>query len=206
MNCLNFVDGECRLASELCGESVQANARSCNRCGGSLVQNKQTVCLALYHFGVVKKDIPGVQKVKASYAGLLGDNRDKFRIEIGRASKAYQEKLQGVLLGSGVGSQLWRLLEKLGIEHKATCPCLEWACRMNAWGPRGCQLARLEIIDHMRLSAKHYGWVDIGKAVGKVVSSGIVWRLSILDPYGSLLDEAINLAIQATAESSSPRA
>jgi len=102
-----------------------------------------------------------------------------------------EERLKQILQGDGVGSQLWKILESIQISHRSTCPCMEWAERMNAWGPKGCQLARREIVEHMKASAKNYGWGDIAKAASKAVASGLAWKLSPLDPFGSLLDEAI---------------
>lgn len=106
--------------------------------------------------------------------------------------------LARVLDGSGVGSQLWRLLSALGIEHSQGCRCLDWAERMNAWGPDGCRLARDQIVQHMRASAKSYGWGNISKAVTKAITTGLAFRLSVTDPYGSLLDEAIRRAEQSS--------
>jgi len=65
---------------------------------------------------------------------------------------------------------------------------------MNAWGVAGCREHRAEIIDHMRANAKSYGWSTVATAAAKAVLTGIAFRLSILDPYGSLVDEAIRLA------------
>lgn len=103
-------------------------------------------------------------------------------------------RLAALLSGNGVGSHLWRLLESLGIEHTTTCSCLPWAERLNAWGPRGCELARSEIVAHMKSSAKNYGWGDVAAAAIAALQSGLAWKLNPLDLYGSLLDEAIRLA------------
>lgn len=107
--------------------------------------------------------------------------------------------LESILSGNGVGSQIWKLLEKLGIKHNAGCGCLDWAERMNLWGPELCDKNRAQIIEHMKNSAKNYDWGDISVAVIKAVKTGIAFRLSILDPYGSLLDEAIRLAKEVDA-------
>jgi len=124
-------------------------------------------------------------------AALVEKYRSFFPI---LATDSQKVRLEAILTGSGVGSQLWRLLTELGIEHKPSCSCLDWAERMNAWGPKGCRLARPEIVRHMKDSAKNYGWSDVGKAVAKAIASGLALRLSVLDPYGSLLDEAIRRA------------
>ena len=107
-----------------------------------------------------------------------------------------QSALDRVLHGTGVGSQLWRLLEELGIKHTAICLCLDWAERMNSWGPIGCRLARPGIISHLESSAKNYGWLNFVKAATMTVISGLVFKINPLDPYGSLLDEAIRRAEQ----------
>lgn len=103
-------------------------------------------------------------------------------------------RLSALLSGDGVGSHLWRLLESLGIEHTTSCSCLPWAERLNAWGPKGCALARSEIVAHMKSSAKNYGWGDVAAAAIAALQSGLAWKLNPLDLYGSLLDEAIRLA------------
>jgi hypothetical protein len=107
------------------------------------------------------------------------------------AKKKASDRLQAIEQGTAPGSQLWRLLAELGIQHKPTCTCLHLAETMNQWGPAGCRLARPEIIAQMRTNAKEYGWLDVARAAAKAVSTGIAWKLDLTDVYGSLLDEAI---------------
>lgn len=108
-----------------------------------------------------------------------------------------QEKLNQIKTGNSVGSQLWRLLESLGVQHTASCPCLKFAEQMNAWGVAGCREHRAEIVEHMRTNAKAYGWSTVATAAAKSVLTGVAFRLSIFDPYGSLVDEAIRRAAEA---------
>ena len=126
-------------------------------------------------------------------------NKYEFKRQIDNIVEKKNKKLQDIINGSGVGSQLWKLLSNIGIKHTTSCSCLEWAERMNLWGPELCDKNRAQIIEHMKNSAKNYGWGDIGIAVIKAVTNSIAFRLSILDPYGSLLDEAIRLAKEVDA-------
>jgi hypothetical protein len=114
-------------------------------------------------------------------------------------SQEAARRITAILDGTGVGSQVWRLLESIGIKHNVGCDCLAWAERMNAWGPVGCRHARPLIVEHMRASAKSYGWGDVAKAVTKAVTTGLAFRLNPLDPFGGLLDEGIRLAEQVKA-------
>ena len=104
------------------------------------------------------------------------------------------ERLLAIEQGSGPGSELWRLLAELGIQHKPTCSCLSLAERMNGWGPAGCRLSRAEIVEGMRFNAAEYGWLDVARAAAKAVSTGIAWKLDLTDVYGSLVDEALRRA------------
>lgn len=103
-------------------------------------------------------------------------------------------RLKNILDGNGVGSQLWKLLESLDIKHNINCPCLDWAERMNNWGPDGCRIIRKEIVEHMKASANNYGWGNITIAIAKSITTGLAFKINPLDIYGSLLDEAIRLA------------
>jgi len=115
-------------------------------------------------------------------------------------------KLAEILAGSGPGSQLWRLLETLGVKHTTDCECLGRAERMNAWGVAGCRAARGEIVAWMVEGKDRYGWAGAVKAatagVAEMVSDVLHGRwpwLNPLDPFGSLVDEAIRRAEVAEA-------
>lgn len=180
--CVHLVNGVCDVASRLGNKRIQPDIRACIACEkqpNPFNINRVTVSLAVT-FGLSE----GRETLIREHAKLLST----IRIE------DYTARLRKLVDGAGVGSQLWRLLEKLGIRHTQNCPCLAWAERMNDWGPKGCRLARQEIVTHMKMSATNYGWGDMGTAVAKAITSGLAFRLSILDPYGSLLDEAIRLA------------
>lgn len=101
------------------------------------------------------------------------------------------ERLEAIEQGHGVGSTLWRLLASLGIQHTTTCSCLTLAEEMNRLGPDGCRRERSRLVASMRRNARVYGWGAVTVAATRAVASGLAWRLNPLDPYGSLLDEAI---------------
>lgn len=184
MECPSLKNNICLLASKLCdNEPVQIIERTCQQCGGSEEQNKYTVCLAAHYLGQVKKN----------YQKML-DMWDDNMYNVGLVNARFQQnndRLKNIINGDGVGSQLWKILEQLGIKHTETCECLTFAEKMNSWGVEGCKIRRKEIIDHMKKNSINYGWGDFTKAIFLSVSTGIAFKINPLDIYGSLLDEAI---------------
>lgn len=178
IDCEHLKSGTCDVATSIAGCSATVRPEDCRLC----LSNDHPRCDNSVTFGIAAR----------AYEKKYGSAADLLRRRSGRLMNPV--RLSKILDGSGVGSNLWRLLESIGIRHTANCPCLEWAERMNVWGPIGCRLARKEIVDHMRSSSSNYGWGDIAIAVVKVVESGLARRLSVTDPYGSLLDEAIRTA------------
>jgi hypothetical protein len=111
------------------------------------------------------------------------------------------DRLRAIEAGHGVGSQIWRLLAEIGVQHDPSCDCLAWAEKLNAWGVAGCRLARAEIVEHLRSERQRYGWarsiIAAARAAAGVASDLAAWRrpwLNPLDPFGSLVDEAIRRA------------
>lgn len=185
MTCPFLRGGVCSIAQRLAADA-----------GGSLAPRPHPDACA---FCTDRATPPrGVNKVTVSLAAQLrGPPLLRLLAAHGRHLTGWtesQEQLQAVMHGDGVGSQLWRLLESLGIKHTAACKCLELAEQMNAWGPAGCRLARAEIVERMRANAKHYGWGAVATAAARAVTTGLAWRLDLADVYGSLVDEAIRLA------------
>jgi len=177
--------GTCSVAGKIAGlENVATNSSACYYClqsDSKQSANRATVAMAVH--ALVASGQTGLAD------GLLHENRTLFLDDAGS-----RERLEAIANGRGVGSQLWRLLESLGVKHNPTCPCLGFAEQMNAWGVAGCREHRAEIVDHMRTHAKSYGWGTVATAAAKAVLTGVAFRLSILDPYGSLVDEAIRRA------------
>jgi hypothetical protein len=147
--------------------------------------NRVTVALSV---GAVANQAAAYRRLLSRHGELIAGQADP---------KAAQRRLEAIMHAHGPGSQLWRLLSSLGIEHKTTCDCLNLAEQMNVWGPAGCQEHRPAIVAKMRVNARQYGWASVATAAAKAASSSLVWRLDLLDVYGSLVDEAIRLAEQA---------
>jgi ADP-heptose:LPS heptosyltransferase len=68
---------------------------------------------------------------------------------------------------------------------------------MNDWGVAGCKEHRQEIVTDIRSRKDQYGWSAKLGAAAAAVMTGVAWRLSITDPYGSLVDESIRRAESA---------
>jgi len=47
------------------------------------------------------------------------------------------------------------------------------------------------MVEPLGINAKLYGWSTMARAAAKAVLTGVAFRLSPIDPYGSLLDEAL---------------
>jgi hypothetical protein len=174
------------IADSIYSGATSASDRACAVCDETQpprTVNTVTINLALSGAGRAKDE--------TTVESILQQYRSDLLVAV---SQRQADRLAAVLAGNGVGSHLWRLLESLNVRHSPTCECLAWAERMNAWGPAGCRLARAEIVAHMRDSAKHYGWGELARSAAKAVTTGLVWRINLLDLYGSLLDEAIRRA------------
>jgi hypothetical protein len=96
--------------------------------------------------------------------------------------------------GYGPGTELKHILESLGIEPGPTCDCRARADQMDAWGVAGCLTNRDQIIQWMRDGQSRWGWRDKLAAAAKAVQIGLAFKLNPLDPFPSLIDEAIRRA------------
>lgn len=94
----------------------------------------------------------------------------------------------------GPGAELKAILSGLGINPGATCDCNAKSAQMNIWGVEGCKANRNTIVGWLKDGAPRWGWGDWVKAAANAVVSGLVLKLNPLDPFPSLLDEAIRLA------------
>lgn len=106
--------------------------------------------------------------------------------------KTYRE----VINGTGVGSQLWSLLSRLGIQHTADCSCVLLAEAMNSLGPQGCREQYNKLLGLMKKNQKKYGWSTYLRAGANAVLLGWIFKLNPLDPLPGLLNKAIELAEQ----------
>jgi len=94
----------------------------------------------------------------------------------------------------GPGTELKKLLAVMGIVPGPGCECNARAAEMDVLGVEGCRRERETILGWLREGQARWGWLEKVTAAAKAVASGLACRLSITDPYGSLVDEAIRLA------------
>jgi hypothetical protein len=180
----------CAVASRLSGRDAQITVSACAACvahDAPRTLNGVTVSLAAQS---VKHDPARMREILDQHGAHLVTATGPTRAEM----------LAAIRTGNGPGSQLWRLLAELGIAHREDCACIARAYQMNAWGPQGCRDHRAEIVHWMKQGAGEYGWTASVNAACKAARSGLLWRLDIIDPYGSLVDEAIRRAELAGAE------
>ena len=102
-------------------------------------------------------------------------------------------RLADVTPAPSVGSELTLLLAELGLRYKPDCGCHAKAMAMDAWGPEGCVGTRELIIAWLEEAYETAGWLETIRAGWRGA-----WTLNPLDPFGSLLDEAMRRA-EATA-------
>ena len=94
----------------------------------------------------------------------------------------------------GVGDHLKDVTAELGLTMKQGCNCASLAAEMNRRGPDGCRAKREKLVAELENNAKKYSWGDVARAAVNAVKTGLAWKINPLDPYGSLLDEAIRRA------------
>lgn len=92
----------------------------------------------------------------------------------------------------GPGTELAAILKGLGVEQ--CLPCQGRAKRMDEWGIEGCRANRAAIVGWMKEGLSRQGVNVALWAAALAVRSGLAFRLNLLDPLGSLVDEAIRRA------------
>lgn len=101
--------------------------------------------------------------------------------------------------GYGPGTRLKAILAALGINPQPSCDCNAKALLMDKQGVRWCQENRDMIIGWLREGAPRWKWTDQLAAATQAVFTGYVFRLSPIDRFGSLVDEAIRQAEEELA-------
>ena len=102
--------------------------------------------------------------------------------------------LSEITEGDGVGSQLWRLLTSLGVQHHTDCSCLILAKAMNILGPERCREEREALLEEMEKNKVRYGWATYLRAGVNALLTGVAFKIDPRNPLPGLLDEAIRLA------------
>ena len=101
---------------------------------------------------------------------------------------------QALPLATGPGTELADILRSMGIVSGNGCDCKARQATMDQWGVAKCRENRAVILGWIEEGAPRWGWADRVKAVALAVASGVAWSLSPTDPYGSLIDLAIDRA------------
>jgi hypothetical protein len=97
----------------------------------------------------------------------------------------------------GPGTEMVKLLKENGADAAWCEGCKGRALAMDAWGVKGCQERRAEIVDWLKTAAAEKSWLE---------KAGVAWSLSQhpwfdpLDPFGCLVDEAIRRALDRQQE------
>jgi glycosyltransferase involved in cell wall biosynthesis len=101
---------------------------------------------------------------------------------------------QALPLATGPGTELADILRSMGIASGSGCDCKARQATMDQWGVAKCRENRAVILGWIEEGAPRWGWADRLKAMALAVASGVAWSLSPTDPYGSLIDLAIDRA------------
>lgn len=88
-----------------------------------------------------------------------------------------------------VGTHLTALLKELGSDPTSSCACAAHAAQMDVWGIEGCERNRDEIIRWLKVAYNHSGWIEAMR-----IGWNGLFVINPLDPFNSLLDEAIKRA------------
>jgi hypothetical protein len=91
----------------------------------------------------------------------------------------------------GPGTELKRIFSDLGINSSPDCACNAKANEMDIWGVQKCRENVDNIVQWLRENQEKYTWKDRIAAAAKAVTTGLAFKLNILDPFPSLVAEAI---------------
>ena len=164
--------------------SVRPTPSACAACTAHPTPRQPNAVTASLAIGAVRSEPAALAIAWQRYGHLL--------------RRVHLPTVEDILAGTGPGSQLWRLLASIGVHHSPDCPCLSTAAQMNDWTPAGCRAHCAEIVASLESQRHRYGWSGTLKAALQSVRTGLAFRLSPLDPLGSLVDEAIRLAEEAS--------
>lgn len=95
------------------------------------------------------------------------------------------------------GSELKAIFKALGISACVACKLL--AKQMNRWGVDGCRDNRDYIIEQLTKRMDELGMGERLVIAARGVATGLAFKLDLADVVGSLVDEAIRRAEQATS-------
>lgn len=119
---------------------------------------------------------------------------ERCRDAVSRECEPVPVKIGAERSAGGPGTELMALLHGLGIEPPPDCPCHEHAEQMDRWGVDRCRANRETIIGWLNEARAEWGWGAFILPGVRTLVSGLAFQLSIRDPVGSLVDEAIERA------------
>ena len=108
--------------------------------------------------------------------------------------------------GFGPGTEMFHLLESIGVTERPGCSCKAVALQMDYWGVEGCRLPdRYEwILQNVKANAEKWTWAEKLRiaASAATTSAGwkLAWKINPLKLEESLIDEAIRRAEEKGCE------
>ena len=99
----------------------------------------------------------------------------------------------------GPGTELSLLLKSLGIAPKKSCKCGSRQAQMDHWGPTGCETHFDTIVKWLKESYGEATALEKVRAATLAVTTGLSFSLSLTDPFGSLVREAIRRDLERKA-------
>lgn len=96
------------------------------------------------------------------------------------------------------GRELAKLIKELGV--KIDCKaCSELAYKMRVWGVDGCREHRSELVKEISSRLGDVSWFT---RIAAATRAAFTFNIDLLDPVGSLVDEAIRRAEASTPSAS----
>jgi hypothetical protein len=133
MTCPHRNDGSCAIAAGLAGvprESFRhcqdAACEACEKTEPPRAINRITISLAAAHCRQI--GCPDENKAELKKAGAYVESHPL------KPTKAAE-----LLAQPGPGTELHKILARLGFKIQEDCPCLRRIAKMNEWGPEGCK-------------------------------------------------------------------
>jgi hypothetical protein len=94
----------------------------------------------------------------------------------------------------GPGTELYHLLQKIGINAPPGCDCKARMAQMNVWKSTECIKNFDLIVTWMKEGHERWGWKDKLQASALAALTGLAFKISWTDPLPDLITESIRLA------------
>jgi hypothetical protein len=102
--------------------------------------------------------------------------------------------------GFGPGTEMFEMLQEIGVMERPNCSCKSTALQMDRWGVEGCREEHnfKWILDQVNHNAVNWSWAEklqiAATAALDAKNWKLAWRLNPLDLNRSLIEEAIRRA------------